>query len=126
MLTTTLAALIAFVLSIALIPLIIVYIPSDYFIHPKRQKYLPERHPPLLQWMFIILKNLIGTVLIIAGIIMLFTPGQGLLSIIAGLFLSNFPYKYKVEKWIISRPIFFNTLNKIRIKAGKEPFQKAE
>ena len=123
MLTATLVAFIAFLLSLILIPLIILSIPSDYFTHPKRQKYFPERYPPLVQWIFIILKNLTGIVLIIAGIIMLFIPGQGILTIIAGLFFVNFPYKYQIEKWFISRPIVFESLNKLRKKANKVPFK---
>jgi archaellum biogenesis protein FlaJ (TadC family) len=123
MLTTTIVAIIAFFASILLIPLIILYIPSDYFTHPKRKKYISEKYPPLLQGLFIIFKNLLGIVLIIAGIIMLFIPGQGMLTIIAGLFFVNFPYKYKVEKWIITRPKVLKTLNWIRKKAKREPLE---
>lgn len=123
MLTTTVVALIAFFASMLLIPLIVLYIPSDYFTHPKRQKYLPEHYAPLLQWVLIILKNLIGVVFIVAGIAMLFLPGQGILTIIAGLFFVNFPYKYRVEKWIITRSKVLKTVNWIRKKAKRDPLQ---
>lgn len=123
MLTTTVLAIVAFFASILLIPPIILYIPSDYFIHPKRQKYRTERYSPVLQWILIVLKNLIGTVLIMAGIAMLFLPGQGTLTIIAGLFFVNFPCKYKVEKWIITRPKVLCTVNWIRKKAKQDPLQ---
>jgi len=53
---------------------------------------------------------------------MLFLPGQGLLTIIGGLFLMNFPYKYQIEKWVINKPIMLKTFNLIRRKAKKEPF----
>lgn len=123
MLTTTIVTIITFFASILLIPLILLYIPSDYFIHPKRQKYRTERHSPLLQWILVFFKNLIGTVLIITGIAMLFLPGQGMLSILAGLFFVNFPSKYRVEKWIITRPKVLRTVNWIREKAKRDPLQ---
>ncbi|MFT7823285.1 MAG: PGPGW domain-containing protein [Sulfurimonas sp.] len=123
MLTTTIVAIITFFASILLIPLILLYIPSDYFIHPKRQKYRTERYSPLLQWILVFFKNLIGTVLIIAGIAMLFLPGQGMLTILAGLFFVNFPSKYRVEKWIITRPKVLRTVNWIRKKAKRDPLQ---
>ena len=123
MLTTTIVAIIAFFASILLIPLILLYIPSDYFIHPKRQRYRTERYSPLLQWILVFFKNLVGTALIIAGIAMLFLPGQGMLTILAGLFFVNFPSKYRVEKWIITRPKVLRTVNWIRKKAKRDPLQ---
>jgi hypothetical protein len=121
MLTPTIIAIIAFTLSIVLIPWIIIHIPSDYFTHPKRQKYPWQNYPPLIQWIAIIVKNIFGIILIIAGVAMLFLPGQGILTIIAGLLFVNFPCKYRVEKWIIKQPIVFKTLNKVRKKAGRAP-----
>ncbi|MDM5271845.1 hypothetical protein PGH07_06620 [Sulfurovum sp. zt1-1] len=123
MLTSTIIAIIVYTLSIILIPLIMILIPSDYFTHPKRQRFLWQKFPPVLQWAVIIIKNLLGVLLIVTGIAMLFLPGQGILTIIAGLMFVNFPCKYKVEKWIIQQPIVFHAINKIRQKAGKTPLK---
>jgi hypothetical protein len=40
-----------------------------------------------------ILKNTIGAILVILGLIMLVTPGQGLLTILLGLSIMEFPGK---------------------------------
>ena len=55
----------------------------------------------------------------IAGILMLALPGQGLLTIIIGLVLMDFPGKYHAERWVISRHSILLTSNWIRKKADK-------
>ena len=64
-------------------------------------------------------KNLLGIIFVIAGIMMLALPGQGLLTIIIGLVLMDFPGKYHAERWVISRHSILRTTNWIRKKAGK-------
>jgi len=86
----TLLAMTVFIASIVLIPWITVEIPPDYFTHPERQKYLWEGQPPIIQWVFMFLKNVVGAVFIIAGVATLFLPGQGILMIIVGLFFCRF------------------------------------
>lgn len=89
----TIAVVIGFVASIVLIPWIIVQIPSDYFTHYKRQKYLWEGRLPITRRVFLFLKNVVGVLFIIAGVAMLFLPGEGILTIIVGLFFVDFPYR---------------------------------
>jgi hypothetical protein len=57
---------------------------------------------------------------------MLFTPGQGLLSILFGLMIMNYPGKYKLECWIIRKPVVSRTLNYMRAKQGKAPLLEPE
>ncbi|MDD2225775.1 MAG: PGPGW domain-containing protein [Dysgonamonadaceae bacterium] len=123
MVTPTIIAIIAFILSVVLIPWIIILLPSDYFAYPKRKKYPWEKYPPLIKWSILLLKNMLGAIFIIAGIVMLFIPGQGLLTIIAGLVLINFPHKYRIQKWVIRQPVVFKAINAIRRKAGRKPLQ---
>lgn len=97
--------------------------PSDYFTHPKRRKYPWEKYPPLIKWSVILLKNMLGAIFVITGIVMLFIPGQGILTIVAGLVLVNFPRKYRIQKWVIRQPVVFKAINVIRRKAGEKPLQ---
>ena len=69
-------------------------------------------------------KNLIGLSLIIGGLLMLVLPGQGLLTIVTGLLLVNYPGKYKLEQKLSSMPSIFRALNWIRLKAKKPPLQR--
>lgn len=118
----TIAIIILYIASIALVPWMLIMLPSDYFAHETRETCLWKGDSVLIKSVLIFLKNLVGATLLIAGIAMLFLPGQGILTIVAGLFLMNFPYKYQIEKWIIGYPIVLKSFNKIRKKANKEPF----
>ena len=70
-----------------------------------------------------IVKNVVGVVLILAGIAMLVLPGQGILTIFAGLVVMDFPGKYRMERKIASLPLVLKAVNAIRIKAGREPIE---
>jgi hypothetical protein len=66
-------------------------------------------------------RNLLGYVFIVAGILMLVTPGQGMLTILIGLTLVNFPRKYRLERWIVSRRPVLRSVNWLRRRAGCPP-----
>jgi hypothetical protein len=78
---------------------------------------------PLLVLPMLILKNILGVLFVLLGIVMIFTPGQGLLTIFAGLLLMNFPGKRRLELAIVSRPAIAKAIQWIRKKAGKENLQ---
>ena len=122
---STIVIVVLYLAAMALVPWMIIRLPSDYFLKEEREKYLFKDSSPLVKSVFILLKNIVGGILVLAGIAMLFLPGQGKLTIIAGIFLMDFPYKYKFEKWIIRQPAIFKVLNKIRKKADKAPFSLA-
>ncbi len=77
----------------------------------------------LIRWLLRCLKNLLGAVLVVVGIVMLVTPGQGLLSILLGLMIMNYPGKYQLERWIIRQPVIFRAVNGLREKNGQPPLQ---
>jgi UPF0716 family protein affecting phage T7 exclusion len=68
-----------------------------------------------------VLKNLIGAVLLVGGIAMLVLPGQGLLTMLLGLSLINFPGKFWLERKLIQRRAVHRSVNWIRRKGGSEP-----
>jgi hypothetical protein len=98
-------------------------IPSDYFSHPKRQKYLWNNQPRIVRFIFIFLKNILGVLLVIGGIAMLVLPGQGILTNIVGLFIIDFPCKYKVERWIIKHPFILRPINRLRSKVKQRSLE---
>ena len=73
--------------------------------------------------MLVVLKNALGLVLVILGFIMLFTPGQGLLTLLAGSLLMNFPGKYQLERWLVLRPGVLRALNWLRHRGGHASFE---
>lgn len=115
------ASFVIFVVSVASIPYIIAAIPVDYFHYQHRQSRQGHSQHPLIRLSVVSLKNLLGALLVCVGVVMLFTPGQGLLSILFGLMIMNYPGKYRLECWIIKRPLVLNAINKLRDRHGKLP-----
>ena len=116
----TIASVICLIVSPLIVSWMVIQLPSDYFSYPKRQKYQWVNQVPIIRGGWIFLKNILGVVFVIGGIAMLVLPGQGILTIIVGLFLMDFPYKYKVESWIIKRPVILKTVNRLRVKAKRD------
>ncbi len=111
-----------FVVSIVAVPLIIARLPKDYFLRGERPitEEVQEDHP-IIRWLFLIGKNLLGAVLVLGGIAMLVLPGQGVLTILIGLMLLDFPGKRNVERWILRQTAVEKVVNWIRKKRGREP-----
>jgi hypothetical protein len=66
-------------------------------------------------------KNLLGYLLIAAGIAMLVLPGQGVLTILLGFILVDLPGKYRFERWLVTRPLVLRSINRLRRRAGRDP-----
>ena len=113
-----------FLISIVGISWFVAQIPEDYFLRSKRQPSKWQEQKPILRFVVMFGKNLIGLSLIIGGLLMLVLPGQGLLTIVTGLLLVNYPGKYKLEQKLSSMPSIFRALNWIRLKAKKPPLQR--
>ena len=109
-----------FVVSVLLVPYIVIKLPAEYFSRTRRSPRNQTGYRGLLRFL-ILGKNALGILLILSGIAMLVLPGQGLLTMIVGLMLTNFPGKYHVEQWAISRPSVLRSMNWIRAKANKPP-----
>ena len=70
---------------------------------------------------FLILKNLLGAILVTGGLIMFVTPGQGILTLLIGLLLLNFPGKRRLEIRLIRMKPLKRAVDWIRHKAGHRP-----
>lgn len=109
-----------FLLSIILIPWYIGRLPVDYFYILKQQS--PDRRPRS-NLAVLVLRNLLGTVLLVAGILMLFLPGQGILTILIGLLCMAFPGKYQFVLYLISKQSVQSSLDWIRRKMHRPAFR---
>ena len=103
----------SFVVSILFCTLVIAYLPPDYFLPNRRTSRI--RHP-VLRIGLKCLKNLLAVVLVIVGIIQIPLPGQGILTILIGIIISDIPGKRKLERRIISSPVVLATANGIRAR----------
>ena len=59
----------------------------------------------------------------LAGLAMLVLPGQGLLTILIGLMLLDFPGKRRLERRIVARPAILAMLNRMRARRGRDPLR---
>ncbi len=117
--TVSIGSLTLFVASLAILPLIIAQLPDNYFLDTKRLSGNSRKPTTAIERLLISFKNLSGIILVLAGIAMLVLPGQGLITILIGFSLTNFPGKYKLERKLIGNPAIFKSLNWIRHKTGK-------
>ena len=108
------------VISAMLIPYLIVRLPADFYAERNhRRRVFQDR--PILRILFLAAKNMLGGLLLIAGILMLVLPGQGILTIVAALALLNFPRKRALEMRILHTPAVLKSINWLRQRAGREP-----
>lgn len=114
------ASIFGFIGSLIAIPWVLIRLPSDYFDLRVPRHWMKDRHP-VLRIIGLFIKNIIGAVFLIAGFLMLFLPGQGLLTMLIGISFMDFPYKRQLEVKIIGLPAVFNAINTMRHKFNKPP-----
>jgi len=111
---------VSFALSLAIVSLILVKIPPDYFKEDRSNKFWSGQHQAI-RLFGIIGKNLLGVVLVALGIVMSVpgVPGQGILTILLGIMLLDIPGRQKLERKIVSQPRVLKSINKLRHRFGK-------
>ncbi len=114
-------SLATFVISGVALPWLLTRVPADYFSKPISTTHPPWPRQRALYWSWRLLKNLLGVVLLLAGIVMLVTPGQGILTILAGLWLLDLPGKRRWERRLIGQPKVLKSINWIREKSAQPP-----
>lgn len=114
--------ILSFSVSLAIIALVMVKIPENYFSSHYERDFLPGS-PFLVRWGAVILKNILGVLLILIGIVLSLpgVPGQGLLTILLGLIMLDIPGKRPLEAKIIQRPAVLAAINNLRAKYKKPP-----
>jgi len=109
-----------FVGTLIAIPIILMRLPADYFDIRIPRPWM-ENHHPVLRLVGHIVKNVVGAVFLFAGFLMLFLPGQGVLTMLIGLSLIEFPGKRRLEAKIVGQSTVLSTINAMRAKFGKPP-----
>ena len=105
-------SLATFLGSIVAVPWIVCKMPADYFL---------QKRPNRVRLLMLIVRNCMGFVFVAAGILMLVTPGQGLLTIFVGLLIMSYPGKIKIERRILMVRGLRRALNWVRKKQGCSP-----
>lgn len=107
------ASVVMFVGSILLVPWLVAKAPEDFFVRDE---------PPRRSMVLRVLKNVVGAASLVLGVLMLFLPGQGLLMLVVGISLIDFPGKRKVQRWLVRKESVQRGLDFLRRRAHKPPF----
>lgn len=116
----TVLSIIFFVGTLIAIPFILVRLPADYFDVRVPRPWMQDHHP-VLRVAGHITKNALGAVFVFAGFLMLFLPGQGVLTMLIGVSMLDFPGKRTVEAKLIGQPTVLSVINGMRRRYGKPP-----
>ena len=114
---------VSFVGTTALTVWFVVKLPADYFIQQRQPR--SNSRTSVSHWAQFLLRNTLALALIGLGIVLSLPgiPGQGLLTILLGIMLSDFPGKERLERKIVSYPKVLDALNRLRQRFGKPPLQ---
>ena len=117
-----LLSLLTFILSLISLPYIIRRIPSDYFL--KLSKEQPKvKGYDIKSVLIILFRNIFGFFLLLAGVAMLFLPGQGLITILVSLIFMDFPEKKRIVTYLTGKKSIQKSIDWIRKKANKKPIK---
>lgn len=109
-------SLLAVLASVVLVPRFLAKLPANYL-----QKGEEPPHSLPLR----IARNALGLVLVVAGVAMLVLPGQGLLTLLVGLLLVDFPGKHELVRRVLCKPKVLSIVNKLRAHRGAAPLSAA-
>jgi hypothetical protein len=108
-------------ISFAVSLVVLVRLPTDYF-RGSRAQSQDSSHGIFFR-IGVVLKNLLGAILVICGVILSVPgiPGQGLLTVLAGVVLLDFPGKRRLLYKILSQPFLLRSINRLRTKFSRPP-----
>ena len=114
--------LVTFLSSTVVVAWLVLRLPATYFCDAYPRDPGGGRHPGL-RWIGLLLKNLLGVLLVVLGGIMALPviPGPGILMLVLGVMLLNFPGKRRLEQWLIRRATVLRAMNRLRQRYGKPP-----
>jgi hypothetical protein len=101
--------------SLAIVLKVVLALPVDYFEAARHRPAWPRR----------LARNGAGVVLIVIGAVLAIpgVPGQGVLTMLAGVFLVEFPGRHRLERVLLRRPGVLPALNGLRARFGRAPLR---
>lgn len=112
----------SFLFNLGIVSLILVKLPADHFSKNRKTEFWSGQRPAL-NAAKVIGKNILGVILVALGIVLSLpgVPGQGLLTVLLGVMLLDFPGRDRLEQKLLSKPSIVNTINRLRGRFGKPP-----
>jgi hypothetical protein len=115
---------VTFLANLGIVSLILVKLPADHFKGNHKTEFWSGPHPTL-RAVGLIGKNVLGVLLLALGIVLSIpgVPGQGLLTILLGIMLLDFPGRRRLEQKLLSRPSVTKAINRLRLRFHKPPLE---
>jgi hypothetical protein len=109
-------------LSLLIVVVLLVRLPATYFLD-REDRQLWVDHHPIARLALHLLKNIAGVGIVALGLLLSLPgiPGQGLLTVLIGLMLVDFPGKRRLEKRLIQLPRLRQAVDRLRQQYGKPP-----
>ena len=104
---------------VIIIPIIVVRLPHDYFAGGRRTPPAWSGKHPFVRSVMLTGKTAAGLFFLLVGTAMIFLPGQGVLTILIGLTLLNFPGKFKFERKLVGLAPILRSINWMRKRTGR-------
>ena len=119
-----LAVVVTFVVATGIVSFVVVKLPATYF-HPEHDREVLKDKHPAIRWAGIIGKNLAGVILVVLGVVMSLPgiPGPGLVTILFGVMLVDFPGRRRLEHKLVSQPRVLKAINDLRKRFDKKPIE---
>ncbi len=117
-----LVSLLTFVVGLVVIPWGILLLPEDFFLHHWERVARRRKRHPVVAVVILTLRNLVGLGCVLAGLVMLVLPGQGLLAIAVGISVADFPGKHRLLDQLVQLQPVQRGLNWIRRRGGRKEF----
>jgi hypothetical protein len=103
--------------SLLIVLKVVLGLPPDYF------ERGPETRRPWTLGRLV--RNGAGVILVVVGALLSLpgVPGQGILTILVGVLLVDFPQRRRFERALLTRPGVLPTLNRLRARFGRPPLR---
>ena len=116
--TLSVASIALTIAGVAAVPWLVCRMPVDWF----DRAPLPFRDRLQQAPARTLARNALGGALFLLGVALLFLPGQGLLTILLGVVLTDLPLRDRGLRWVASHPGLAVRLQAWRIRARQPPF----
>ena len=113
-------SVVSFIASIVASTMLLMSLPSDYF---KTKERIRRIKNPVFRICLFSVKNIFGGLLVVVGLLLSVPgiPGQGVLTILTGLIISDFPGKRRLERRLVRLPVVLSAANQIRSRFKRPP-----
>ena len=114
----------SFFINLAIVSAILVKLPANHFSKSRKTRFWSGPHPAI-HAAKVVGKNLAGILLVALGVVLSVpgVPGQGLLTILLGIMLLDFPGRDRLEQKLLSKPSIVNSINRLRARFDKPPLE---